>query len=166
LRWIIDRIAAERSGGAPGCDVACAQLAQLLFVQVLRAHLASAEALPPGWLRAMRDPHVLRALRELHAAPARDWKLSDLAKAAAMSRTAFALRFKAVVGVAPVAYLTAWRMRLAQRALREEDVNVAELAAQLGYGSESAFSHAFKREVGVGPRAYRWANARTSNAAE
>ena len=69
--------------------------------------------------------------------------------------TAFALRFKAVAGVAPLAYLTAWRMRLAQRALRDEDVNVAELATQLGYASESAFSHAFKREVGVGPRAYR-----------
>ncbi len=155
LRWIIDRIAAERSAAGPGCDIACAQLAQLLFVQVLRAHLASADTLPPGWLRAMRDPQILRALRLLHASPEQEWKLTDLAKAAAMSRTAFALRFKAVAGVAPLAYLTAWRMRLAQRALRDEDMNVAELATQLGYASESAFSHAFKRETGASPRAFR-----------
>ena len=91
----------------------------------------------------------------MHAHPEHAWELESLAKAAGMSRTTFAVRFKAAAGVAPLTYLTQWRMRLAERALREEGTPVAVLAGTLGYGSESAFSNAFKREVGISPTYYR-----------
>lgn len=163
LRWMIERIAHERRAGLPGASVVAAQFAQILFVQAVRAELAGAAALPPGWLRAIRDPRIARALRVMHDEPARAWTLIDLSKAAAMSRARFAARFKSEAGVAPLEYLTGWRMRIAQKKLRDEDAPVAELAASLGYSSESAFSHAFKRVIGTAPRDYRNAVARRSS---
>jgi AraC-like DNA-binding protein len=155
LRWLLDQMVHERAAGLPGGGVATAQLAQLMFVQVLRAHLASAGTLAAGWLRALADPRIAPALRLMHAEPGRDWRLEELARAAAMSRTTFALHFKTAAGVAPLAYLAAWRMRLAERVLREEAVPVAVLARSLGYTSESAFSNAFKRARGCAPQRYR-----------
>lgn len=83
------------------------------------------------------------------------WRLEELARAAAMSRTSFAERFRAVAGTPPLAYLNAWRMLLAQRALRDAETRVGPLAMELGYTSESALSNAFKREVGMSPLRYR-----------
>jgi AraC-like DNA-binding protein len=114
--------------------------------------------MPAGWLRALADPRIAPALRMMHGEPSRAWHLDDLAKACAMSRTTFALHFRAAVGVAPLTYLTAWRMRLAERALREEDTPVAVVARSLGYTSESAFSNAFKRINGRSPRTWRNTN--------
>jgi AraC-like DNA-binding protein len=91
----------------------------------------------------------------MHGDPGRNWQLSELARAVGMSRTTFALRFKSVTGVAPLSYLIAWRMRLAERALRDAGLPVSTLAFQLGYTSESAFSNAFKRVIGVAPNRYR-----------
>lgn len=91
----------------------------------------------------------------MHKQPARSWHLEELAHAVSMSRTSFAVRFKQVVGVAPLAYLGQWRMRLAERALRSSSISVAALADSLGYASESAFSNAFKRSTGASPRHYR-----------
>ncbi|WP_040844839.1 helix-turn-helix transcriptional regulator, partial [Nitrospirillum viridazoti] len=125
--------------------------------RILRAHLATGQPLPAGWLRAATDARLAPALRLMHGDPGRAWQLSELAKAAAMSRTTFAQYFKAVAGMPPLAYLTAWRMRLAERALKEQDAPVSELAHRLGYASESALSNAFKRVTGVGPRRYRGA---------
>ncbi|UJR85647.1 AraC family transcriptional regulator [Sandaracinus amylolyticus] len=155
LRWLFEQMMREHGSTLPGAEVACAQLAQLVFVHVMRAHLASAGALPSGWLRAVRDERIGPALRAMHAEPGRGWRLAELAKIAAMSRTSFAVRFKAVAGVAPLEYLTEWRMRLAQKRLREDDASVLELATSLGYRSESAFSNAFKRVTGHAPRHYR-----------
>jgi AraC-like DNA-binding protein len=155
LRWILEHLVHERSSTLPGADTVCAQLAQLMFVQVLRAHLASAGTLPSGWLRAMSDDRIAPALRLMHGDPRRAWTLKEFAKATAMSRSSFAERFKLVAGVAPLTYLTEWRMRLAQRVLRDEDTSVFELAESLGYASESAFSNAFKRVTGTSPRNYR-----------
>lgn len=155
LQWLLDQLVRERRAALPGAKVASTQLAHLLFVQVLRAHLAESGPLEAGWLRAVSDPAIAPALRLMHAHPERAWRLEDLAHAAAMSRTTFALRFKLAAGMAPLAYLTEWRMRLAQRALREGKAQVAELARSLGYGSESAFSNAFKRVTGQAPRRYR-----------
>ncbi|NUP63307.1 MAG: helix-turn-helix transcriptional regulator, partial [Nonomuraea sp.] len=87
--------------------------------------------------------------------PGHPWQLEELARAAAMSRTTFAVRFKEAAGVPPLTYLLDWRMSLAARALRQESVPVATLARSVGYTSESAFSNAFKRAVGVAPRRYR-----------
>ncbi len=150
LQWILKEILDERTSTVPGSSVASAQLAQLLFTQLLRAHLGSLDEAPPGWLRAIGDERILRALRLMHDEPARAWRLSELAQAAAMSRTRFAVLFSAVAGVAPITYLTEWRMRLAQRHLRDDDTSLASLSSSLGYASESAFSSAFKRVTGRG----------------
>jgi AraC-like DNA-binding protein len=128
-----------------------------MFVQILRAHLAASGTLAAGWLGALGDPRIAPALRLMHSDPSRSWHLEELAKAAAMSRTTFAVHFRRVAGVAPLTYLTEWRMRLAERALREENAPVAVLAQSLGYTSESAFSNAFKRVTGKPPKRYRTA---------
>ena len=155
FRWVLNQLVEERAAALPGAQLASEQLSQLLFVQILRAHLETTGPLPAGWLRALADPRVAPALRLMHGEPARGWGLEELAKACAMSRTTFAQRFKAAAGVAPLTYLTDWRMRLAERALREEDTPVAVVARSLGYTSESAFSNAFKRIAGRSPKAWR-----------
>ena len=155
LHWLLDQLAGERGRALPGASIASAQLAQLVFVHLLRACLDRAESLETGWLRAVGDERLAPALRLIHGDPGRSWHLPELAKAAAMSRTTFAEHFRTVAGVAPLAYLTQWRMRLAQRALRRENRPVSVLAHELGYASESAFSNAFKREIGVAPKRYR-----------
>jgi len=155
FQWLLDQLVQERSLNLPGASLASDQLAQLLFIQILRAHLNNSETLPVGWLRALADSKIAPALRSMHGDPGHAWGLEALAKTAAMSRTTFAVRFKQAAGVAPLSYLTAWRMRLAERALREEDVTVADLARSLGYTSESAFSNAFKRTNGSAPNRYR-----------
>ncbi len=155
LRWLLDQLVREMAAGKPGALLASAQLSQLIFVQVLRAHIMTSEPLTVGWLRAFGDEKIAPALRLMHSDPAHDWQLGELAKSAGMSRTSFALRFKTVAGVAPLTYLTAWRMRLAERALREGSTPVSSLALSLGYTSESAFSNAFKRVTGIAPKRYR-----------
>jgi AraC-like DNA-binding protein len=155
LGWLLDQLVREQEAELPGSSLASAQLAQLMFIQILRAHLETSIPLAAGWLRALGDPRVAPALRLMHSDPGRSWQLEELAKATAMSRTTFALYFKTVAGVPPLTYLTAWRMRLAQRALREESTLVSVLARSLGYTSESAFSNAFKRATGKAPKHYR-----------
>lgn len=164
FRWLLDRLVDERQSNLPGAELASAQLAQLLFIQVLRSHLAGTQREGRGWLRALGDPRIAPALRLMHDDPARVWRLEDLAAACAMSRTTFAERFRAVAGMAPLAYLTAWRMRLAEHALRDDaGASVASIASAVGYASESAFSNAFKRETGKSPRSYRNDNTRDRN---
>ncbi|WP_343617246.1 AraC family transcriptional regulator [Novosphingobium sp.] len=156
FRWLLDRMTEERGGHLPGGDLASAQLAQLLFIQILRVHLAQTGTTRAGWLRALADPGVAPAIRLMHGEPARAWHLEDLAQACAMSRTSFAARFREVAGVAPLTYLTNWRMRLAERALRDEPRRpVALIAGAVGYASESSFSNAFKRVTGASPRSFR-----------
>jgi len=155
--WLLDQLMAERAGEQPGAQLASAQLSQLLFIQILRAHLSTSAPLAAGWLRALGDARIAPALRLMHGDPARSWHLEDLAKACAMSRTTFASHFKAVAGVAPLTYLTEWRMRLAERALGEDVTPVSVVAQTLGYTSESAFSNAFKRVTGRSPKACRTA---------
>ena len=155
LRWLLDALIGEITLDRPGGALAIDQLAQLMFVQILRAHLTGSGAMASGWLRALGDPRVAPAIQTMHRDPARSWKLGELAQAAAMSRSSFALRFKTVVGVAPLAYLLNWRMRLAERALRDSNAPLASVALSLGYTSESAFSNAFKRTTGSAPKRYR-----------
>lgn len=163
LRWIVEQILQEQRSTLPGSGIASAQLAQLLFTQILRAHLASRAALAAGWMRAVGDERIAPALRLMHESPQEAWTLTDLARAAGMSRTRFAVHFKSVAGVAPLTYLAQWRMRLAERILRQADTSVSEIASSLGYASESAFSNAFKRVTGTRPSDYRsaqWQSAR------
>jgi AraC-like DNA-binding protein len=155
LRWLTDQLLREMAGGRAGSGFSSDHLAQLMFLQVLRACLSEASGLPAGWLRALADEGLAPALRAMHADPAHPWQLEELARAAAMSRTTFAVRFREAAGVPPLTYLQNWRMSLAARALREDSTPVATLARSVGYSSESAFSNAFKRTVGVAPRRYR-----------
>ena len=155
VQWILEQLADERESLLPGATLAAAQLAQLMFLQIMRSQLGNIGSLKTGWLRAAADKRLAPALRLMHGDPARSWRLDELAKASAMSRTSFAACFRSVAGVAPLAYLSQWRMRLAQRALREDERSVSALAHELGYATESAFSNAFKRMIGVAPRTYR-----------
>ncbi|GAB2638522.1 AraC family transcriptional regulator [Kribbella swartbergensis] len=150
LHRLFDEVSANRLGSA----FAIRQHSQLVLLEVLRAYIDQAE-LPPGWLRLLTDERLRPALRLMHAEPGKSWGLEELARAAVMSRTSFAERFRTVAGVPPLTYLNRWRMLLAQRALRDGDVSVGSLASDLGYASESAFSTAFKREVGESPLRYR-----------
>ncbi|PRH86327.1 AraC family transcriptional regulator [Labrys okinawensis] len=155
FRYLLDQLVEERSSGLPGTQLASAHLAQLLFIQILRAHLKTAAPMSASWLRALGDSRITPALQLMHSDPRRAWHLEELARACAMSRTTFASYFKMVAGVAPLTYLTEWRMRLAERALRDKAASVAAIGQSLGYASESAFSNAFKRVTGHSPRAYR-----------
>lgn len=149
LRFLAD----EAGSGRPGTDAVVHSLTAILFVQVLRAWLEH-DGIAPGWLGALRDPQMGRALTLLHTNPERGWTTATLAAGVNMSRSAFAARFTALVGEPPLTYLTRWRMRLAAGLLRE-DVPLTEVAERVGYESEAAFSVAFKRERGVPPGQYR-----------
>ncbi|WP_296950801.1 AraC family transcriptional regulator [uncultured Massilia sp.] len=157
LRALLDLFRDEAGAGAPGQRLVVANLARIALVQALRAGGAHGGA--DGWLGALADPKVGPALRLLHGDPARHWTLPELAQASGMSRSALALRFKTLVGKAPLQYLQHWRMRLAQQALRQGSEPVATLAWRLGYASESAFSASFKQHTGMAPGQFRRAAA-------
>ena len=153
--WLLNRLVEESAGRQPGARLASSHLAQLLFTEILRVHLRLGGPLPAGWLRALADPRTEPALRLMHGSPGYNWTLKELASACAMSRTAFAGHFKAVAGKSPLTYLTDWRMRLAEKALRANTGAVSTIGQSLGYTSESAFSNAFKRVTGRSPIAVR-----------
>lgn len=152
LRWILDQLMRERVNRLPGADAASAQLVHLMFIHILRAHVQQEGSIAPGWLRLASDRRFATVLALMHEQPGKNWSLPELAKAAGMSRATFALHFKVAAGMGPLGYLTEWRMRLAERALAHDDISIAKLAESLGYASESAFSHAFKRVTGRAPK--------------
>ena len=155
LAWLLQELVSEMKPKAqPGSAAAIAALAQLLFVQTLRLYLQQAHAGDDGWVKGLGDPRLAEPLRFIHRNPARSWSLDELAKEAGMSRTSFAVRFREMIGMPPLTYLTKWRMQLAGRELRS-GASIAEAAAAVGYTSESAFSSAFKRIMGVAPGKYR-----------
>jgi AraC-like DNA-binding protein len=156
LRWLLDRLLAEMTGAQDGSEFATRQYSALLFVEVLRIHLAGDPAASsPGWLRLLATPALAPAVHQMQADPQRNWSLEELARTVSMSRTTFAERFREAAGVPPLTFLLQWRMRVAGRTLREEDVTIAALSHSLGYSTESSFSHAFKRIHGVAPGQYR-----------
>jgi len=161
LGELVHRLFDEASGRRPGSAFAMRQSAQLLLLEMLRAYLDQNEP-PVGWLRVLTDQPLAPALRLIHGQPSERWGLVELARAAGMSRTSFAGRFRATAGVPPLAYLSRWRMLLAQRALRHPDARVGIIAAELGYRSSAAFSNAFKREVGESPLHYNRRLQRTT----
>ena len=155
IGWLLDQLVREMEpAGRPGRAIIMAELAQLIFVSTLRAYLAHAPEDDMGWLKGLGDKRLASALSRMHAEPQRHWSLEDLAQAAGMSRTSFAVRFREVMGIPPLTYLTNWRMHVAERQLLA-GATVAEVADAIGYTSESAFSHAFKRTMGVAPGRYR-----------
>jgi AraC-like DNA-binding protein len=131
---------------------------QLLLREVLKLHLASAPARETGWLAGLHDPVVAPALAAIHAEPGRKWTLADLAHEATASSTALDERFRSVLGLAPIRYLTGWRMHVAEDLLRTTTLPVAAIASRVGYESEEAFSRAFKRAHDIAPSLWRVAH--------
>jgi AraC-like DNA-binding protein len=155
----LELLAAEADATAPGAGVVIQRLADLVLIQALRAHLAGLNrgttSRGQGLLPALADPHIGAVLRSMHEQIERPWTVASLALAAGMSRSAFAQRFKDVVGDGPVEYLTRWRMYRASHLLRESEKKLADVAQSVGYDSDVGFNKAFKRILGVAPGEYR-----------
>ena len=163
LRMTLDLLAREMEHNLPGQQTLLDRLLDVALVQMLREHFAEPAADAPGWYRASADPQLGLALRAVHAEPARPWTVESLAAEASLSRAAFARRFTAAVGMAPLAYVTDWRMALAREQLRDSKDQIAAVASTLGYASEFSFAAAFKRHHGVPPG--RWRNEPREGAA-
>jgi AraC-like DNA-binding protein len=131
------------------------QVPELLLVEVLRLHLATAPAETTPWLRALDDPVLAPALAAIHGAPEQKWNLLGLAREAAVSVSLLDERFRDVLGLAPIRYLTGWRMHVAEDLLRSSELGVSAVARRVGYDSDEAFSRAFKREHGLSPSGWR-----------
>jgi AraC-like DNA-binding protein len=155
LQTTLQLLAAETAAPGPGSQLVASRLADILFVQVIRTYLAYEEPSKTGWLGALSHPQIGAALKAMHEQIEHSWSVAALASEVGMSRSAFALRFKQVVGESPLEYLTHWRMYKASRLLREGDRKLIEIANAVGYDSDAAFNKAFKRVLGVTPGEYR-----------
>jgi AraC-like DNA-binding protein len=156
LRATTDLIARELLQGEPGQQTLLDRLLDVALVQILREHFTTNQHTAPAWFRASSDPHLGPALRAVHANPGHPWTVAELAAHASLSRAAFARRFNQELGVAPLTYLTDWRMALACERLRDSNDGIAAIAQSLGYASEFSFAAAFKRHEGIAPG--RWRN--------
>jgi AraC-like DNA-binding protein len=156
--WIessIRYLASERGSTRAGRAALLAKLAEALLIETLRQYMAE---LPPertGWLAGARNPAVGLALAAIHREPAQAWTVAGLAKRAGVSRSVFAARFNELLGEAPLAYVSRWRLQLGARLLETTDDNVLQIASKVGYESEAAFNRAFKREFDLPPARYR-----------
>jgi AraC-like DNA-binding protein len=154
LRWSLDRMRQELGERRPGGFLIAQHLAHMMLVQALRLYVAEGSSSGVGWLFALADKQMGAAIGAMHENPAYPWTLQELAERVGMSRSTFALKFKATVGAAPMEYLTRWRMLLAGDRLANSRDPVSLVARSLGYESESAFGTAFKRVMGCSPRQY------------
>jgi AraC-like DNA-binding protein len=146
---------AEARSPRPGGAGVLGKLAEVLFIEVLRLHMAQLGEGRVGWLAGMGDRTVGAALNALHARPGHSWSLEELARTAGSSRSALAQRFQQLVGTSPIQYLTQWRMVLAGNLLRQGQGSLTHIAQELGYQTDTAFSRAFRREYGMPPAAWR-----------
>jgi AraC-like DNA-binding protein len=154
LRWSVERMMQELRERQPGGFLVAQHLAHMMLIQALRLHLAEGGNGGVGWLFALADKQIGAAITAMHADPAHHWTVQELAERVALSRSTFALKFKAMVGSSPMEYLTRWRMLLAGDRLANSSDPISAIALSLGYESESAFSTAFKRVMGCSPRHY------------
>jgi len=156
--WLIESLsrgADECRSRSPGGEAVLSRLAELVFVEAIRRHVASLPEDRRGWLAGVRDPTVGRALALLHTSPGRPWTVDELARESATSRSALGKHFAEMVGEPPMQYLTRLRLALAAESLASGQEKVARIAERVGYESEAAFNNAFKREFGVPPAAWR-----------
>jgi len=156
--WIsnaIAHLASESESTRPGSRALLAKLAEALFIEALRRHMAELPPAQNGWLAAARDPAIGAALAAMHREPARAWTVAELARSAGVSRTIFSERFAGLLGQTPMAYLGQWRLQLGARHLQSGNEGVMQIALDVGYESESAFNRAFKRHFGVPPARFR-----------
>ncbi len=147
-------VAREVRAGRPGGDAVVTRLSEVLFVQAVR-HWVEREDHVSGIVAALADPGLSAALAAIHSAPTRPWTVEALGREAAMGRTAFATRFRELVGMTPMEYLTAWRIQLGKRLLGETRYSLDQIANQVGYESSASFSRVFTRQTGERPGAYR-----------
>jgi AraC-like DNA-binding protein len=160
LRELLQTGMRESEEAKPGGVSMLAKVAELMFVDALRRYV---ESLPSrGWIAGLRDPQVGRALALIHGEPDKSWTVEDLARDVAMSRSAFAEHFSALVGEPPIQYLARWRLGLAAQALRAGSEPITRIAGRSGYDSDAAFSRAFKRQFGMPPAAWRRAAMKES----
>jgi len=152
LTTLVQLVGEESRALRPARDVVLARLLEVLLIEALRA--TAGTAAPPGLMRGLADTRLAAALRQMHDHPSQPWTVAELAKVAALSRSAFFERFSRALGMAPMAYLLAWRMALAKNMLRRQMANIAEVAERVGYSSASTFSVAFTRQVGLTPARY------------
>jgi AraC-like DNA-binding protein len=150
----LEQMRQELAVAQPGGFLIVQQIAYVTLVQALRACSSNGRSVRPGWLYALADRQIGGAIEIMHRDVARRWTLNDLAKAVGMSRTTFSVRFKQAVGESAMGYLTRWKMLLAAERVGQPGEAVALIASSLGYGSESAFSAAFRRVIGCSPREY------------
>ncbi|MFY0567504.1 AraC family transcriptional regulator [Archangium lansingense] len=151
---IVQLLITESASSSPGAAVIMSRLADILFVQALRTHIAGNGCREHG-LCALADPQIRKALSLIHERPAAPWTVESLATAVALSRSSFAARFSSLVGEPPLEYLGRWRMTKAAQFLRESELPLSEVAESIGYQSEASFNRAFKRWGGVAPGTYR-----------
>ena len=162
FRYAAGQLASVSAGAA----IALAKLSELIFIEAVRHYIESLPEDRRGWLAGLRDPVVGRALALMHAQVARAWTAEELARAVFLSRSAFAERFTSLLGMPPMTYLGNWRMQVAAQRLRDSQRALAQVAAEVGYESEAAFSRAFKRAHAVSPAQWRrQAQARVPDAA-
>lgn len=145
----------ESNQRRPGGEAVLERMSEMLFVEVVRRYIDSLPQEQTGWLAGMRDPIVGRALAVLHERPSEPWTIEGLGEEVGLSRSALHERFVHYIGQPPMQYLTRWRMQIAAGLLRDTKAKLVEVALDVGYESEAAFSRAFKREVGVSPGAWR-----------
>jgi AraC-like DNA-binding protein len=141
----------EAFNKAIGSNGAISRLAELMVITALRQHLESQKNSKVGWIGALEDKKISKAIQLVHESPSSHWSLDDLANKVGMSRTSFAVEFKRLVGNSPMDYLTEWRMSLAYADLQNTKSNILTIAISYGYQSESAFSRAFKKAIGYPP---------------
>jgi AraC-like DNA-binding protein len=157
LSTLVRLVGEEATESRPGRDLVLSRLVEVLLVEALRS--IQGQDAPPGLLRGLGDARLAAAIRKMHRNLARSWTVAQLAKEAALSRSAFFERFTRAVGVAPMEYLLAWRMAVAKDLLRRSELGLAAVAERVGYGSASTFSTAFSRHVGQPPGRYARAEA-------
>ncbi|HSC96739.1 MAG TPA: AraC family transcriptional regulator [Burkholderiales bacterium] len=145
----------ETAAPRPGGETVLAKLSELLFVEALRRYIELLPEQQTGWLAALRDRFVGRALALMHECPERNWTVEELAAAVGLSRSSLSQRFTDFIGQPPIQYLTRWRLTIAAQRLRSEKASLARIAADSGYDSEAAFNRAFKRALGTTPAAWR-----------
>lgn len=155
LSHLVELIGEESSCELPGRDLVMSRLVEVMLIEILRRPLHKMAGRETGWLSGMADPQIRMALQQMHADVARHWTVDGLAKLVGMSRAVFARRFVERVGVAPATYLSNWRIALAKDALLNTDRPISDIALAVGYLSDSAFSTAFGRIVGIAPASYR-----------
>ncbi|MFH8533888.1 cupin domain-containing protein [Streptomyces tendae] len=155
LRTTFHLIEHESSANRLGAGFVMGRLSDALFVQALRTFCADVGAGTVGWIAALRDPRLARAIQEMHADLSRPWTVGQLARAAGMSRSAFAALFKERTGDTPLRYLATWRMYRAKVLLRDTPLSVQEIAVEVGYDTGTALSRTFSKREGVSPGTWR-----------